>query len=140
MEDQASAVRCRGGGRNDDGAAAIFSTKANTNSQGMRTVLEVLNTTLNTPKFQESMRKCFIQVGLVPGADGQFIEYSPTRKGILTQIIPQVQVPEEAVSVGELASEVCLIPRPEDGPDGEPLEEEEGEEGEEGEEEGEEGE
>lgn len=79
------------------------------------------------------MRKCFIAVGLAPGSDGEYVLYSASRKGTLTHIIPQVQYNDEAVSIGEIASEIALTRRPANGADGEPIsDEEEGGEEEEG--------
>jgi hypothetical protein len=114
----------------------LFAPPKPTQPEGLLSLLEVLKTSLATPAFQESMRKCFIAVGLAPGSDGEYVLYSASRKGTLSQIIPQVQYNDEAVSIGEIASEIALTRRPANGADGEPIsDEEEGGEEEEGEEE-----
>ena len=50
-------------------------------------------------------------MGLWKGLDDQFVQYSPTKKGALQQIIPQVQSSNHAVSVGEIATELALTSR-----------------------------
>jgi hypothetical protein len=67
------------------------------------------------------------------------VQYSPSRKGYVASLLPQVQNHDHAISVGEISSELSLTSRPADGPDGEALSDEEdvepvGVEGEEGEE------
>jgi hypothetical protein len=118
----------------------IFSPPKPTQAEGVLTLLNVLSTSLATPAFEESMRKCFVQVGLQKGDDKEYVLYSATRKGFLQQIMPQVKSSDDAISVGEVASELVLSSRPPDGPDGEPLESDEEGGGEEEEEDGEEGE
>ena len=77
--------------------------------------MDVLKTALATESFKASMAKCFVAVGLAEQADGTFVEYSVARKGFLKSVMPQVQMSEEAVSVGELASEVQLVGRDAEG-------------------------
>ena len=86
-----------------------------TQQEGLRIVLDVLKTALATESFKASMAKCFVAVGLAEQADGTFVEYSVARKGFLKSVMPQVQMSEEAVSVGELASEVQLVGRDAEG-------------------------
>ena len=59
---------------------------------GIRTVINVQNTTLATPKFNESMRKCFIAVGL--GMDeetGKFVKYKDHKRGHMSTIHSDVE-------------------------------------------------
>eukprot|EP00966_Prymnesium_polylepis_P231586 5357975-Prymnesium_polylepis.1 len=57
------------------------------------------------------MKQCFVHVGLSKGPDGTYAVYSPTKKGLLAQAIPQVKSSDDAVSIGEIASEVALTSR-----------------------------
>ena len=74
-------------------------------------MLKVIKDNLETEKFEKSMTQCFYNVGLSKGGDGKYLEYSPTRKGTLTQLMPQVQTSDKAVSVGEIASELAVTSR-----------------------------
>ena len=95
---------------------------------GLLILLDVLNKNLCTEAFEASMRKCFVTVGFARSSDGEYVQYSPAKKGYLKSIMPQVAHHTDAVSVGEVASELELTSRPMHGPDGELLEGE-GEEG-----------
>ena len=88
----------------------LFAPPKPTQSEGLLILFEVLSTSLTTPKFQESMKKCFVTVGLAPDSDGSCLLYSATRKGTLAQlmVMPQVQCYDEAVSVGELLQRLLL--------------------------------
>ena len=83
-----------------------------TQAQGLLIVFQVMKETLETPAFEESMRKCFQIVGLAPAEDGSYSVYSPTKKGVLENLIPQVAQHHDAVSVGEIASELAMTSRP----------------------------
>ena len=70
--------------------------------------------------------------------DGNYVQYTAKKKGWLKHVIPQPTESEEAVSVGEIASELELTARPEHDRDDDDPEDDQGEEEEEdGEEEGE---
>ena len=115
---------------NDSSLPPLFAPPKPTQSEGLLTLFEVLSTSLATPKFQESMKKCFVTVGLAPVNDGSYLLYNATRKGTLVQLMPQVQYSDDAVSVGAMAAEIALTSRPEDSSDEEDssADEEEGEE------------
>ena len=81
-----------------------FAPPKPTQAEGIKTVLEVLNTTLTTEKFQESMRRCFVAVGLAPDTSGAYVQYSPSRKGYIASLLPQVQNHDHAISVGEIST------------------------------------
>ena len=49
---------------------------------GLRTLLDVLSTNLATPKFEKSMVKTFVQVGLLKEHE-QYVQYSGKGKGAL---------------------------------------------------------
>lgn len=73
-------------------------------------MLDVLKE-LETEKFHASLHKCFVTVGLLPGADGKYLEYSATRKGSVEQLFPQSKTDDSSVSVGEIASELAMTKR-----------------------------
>ena len=84
-----------------------------TQTQGLLIVFKVIKQSLETPAFQESMKKCFQKVGLTRLDDGSFAVYSPTVKGILSQHISQPAASTgEFVSVGEVATELAVTSRP----------------------------
>ena len=66
---------------------------------------------VNTDAFKDSLLKCFIEVGET------FVKFSYNKKGYLSKLIPQVKNLEEAVSVGEIVSELALTNRPRDAED-----------------------
>jgi hypothetical protein len=82
-----------------------------TQAQGLLCLFSVVKESLMTPKFKQSMKECFYHVGLAPDPDGKFAVYSPTKKGVLARVIPQCATTEDAVSVGEIVSEVALTSR-----------------------------
>lgn len=80
-------------------------------AKGLLTIFKVIKENLETPRFKQSMKQCFVHVGLSKGPDGTYAVYSPTKKGLLAQAIPQVKSSDDAVSIGEIASEVALTSR-----------------------------
>ena len=72
---------------------------------------------VNTDAFKDSLLKCFIEVGLAEQEDETFVKFSYNKKGYLSKLIPQVKNLEEAVSVGEIVSELALTNRPRDAED-----------------------
>ena len=98
-------------------------------ADGLQTVIKVLNTVLSTAAFQESMKKCFVEVGLTKQPDGTYKQYTAKKKGWLNHLIPQPKESDHAVSTAEVASELELTARPEhDRDEDDPGEEEEEEE------------
>ena len=91
-------------------------------ADGLQTLIKVLNTSLSTPAFESSLHKCFIEVGLLKGEDGTFVQFAYKKKGFLTRHIPQVQSSEDKVSVGEIAAELALTSRPADADDNSDVE------------------
>ena len=83
-----------------------------TQDQGLLTIFKVIKESLETPKFEKSMRQCFIKVGLWPDVEGKFVEFSYTKKGTIKQLIPPVPSSDDHISVGEIAAEVALTSRP----------------------------
>ena len=82
-------------------------------AEGLRTLLNVLDGSLSTKEFKASLRKCFVEVGLLEDDNKCFKQFHFQKKGFLTRHIPQVQSPSDTgVSVGEIASEVALTSRP----------------------------
>ena len=79
-------------------------------------MFRVMQETLETERFEASMRKCFQLVGLAPLNDGSYAVYSATKKGALAYVFPQVAHNDEAVSVGEIVSEVAITSRPQKDP------------------------
>ena len=60
------------------------------------------------------MRKCFVLVGLGKNESGVYEKFVYKKSGFLKAEMPQVESHNDAVSVGEIASEVALTSRPED--------------------------
>lgn len=81
---------------------------------GLRTVIEVEETTLATEKFQDSMRKCFVAVGLSRSLDGTFNQYHEKRAGALQQMSPlhltiareEKRADFDSFTLGDVAAEV----------------------------------
>ena len=61
-----------------------------------------------------SLRKCFVEAGLLEDEKECFVPFNFKKKGFLMRHIPQVQSAEDSVSVGEIASELALTSRPAD--------------------------
>ena len=97
--------------KKDGTAPPEFRPPKPTQADGLLCLYKVVKENLQTPKFKESMSKCFVQVGLVPNADGEFVTYSPTKKGALANIIPQTMAHENATSVGEVMAELAVTTR-----------------------------
>ena len=80
-------------------------------AKGLLILFKVIKENLETQAFKKSMKLCFQHVGLTKGPGGEFAVYHASRKGVLTQTIPQVNYSDDAVSVGEVASELALTRR-----------------------------
>ena len=80
----------------------------------MLTLLSVLKGSLSTETFIASLRKCFVEVGLLEDENECFVKFNFKKKGFLTRHIPQAQSSEDSISVGEIASELALTSRPAD--------------------------
>ena len=83
-------------------------------ADGLLTLLRVLEESLGTEAFKNSLFKCFVQVGLQEDDDETFVQFSYKKKGLLTRHIPQAATSAEGVSVAEIASEIALTSRPDD--------------------------
>ena len=83
-------------------------------ADGLLTLLRVLEESLGTEAFKNSLFKCFVQVGLQEEDDETFVKYSYNKKGFLTRHITQAATSAEGVSVAEIASEIALTSRPDD--------------------------
>ena len=117
------------------GLPPAFAPPKPTQAEGITTVLRVLQDSLSTDSFRESMRRCFIHVGLWRDAEGNFDVYNRTKKGVLQQLIKPGHSSNETMTLGEVASEVVLTTRParpdDLGEDSSAEEEESGSDGEE---------
>ena len=80
-------------------------------SEGLMTLFKVMNEVFLTDKFKLSMRKCFEQVGLAKGDDGQFVVYHPTKRGVLNHLMGTAKTSDDSVSVGEIACELAITSR-----------------------------
>ena len=58
---------------------------------------------------QESMKQCFVGVGLAKDQTGEFIKYINHRKGKLATPIKKVDTDEQSVTFGEVVAEVELL-------------------------------
>ena len=96
----------------DDSQPPPFAPPKPKLADGLLTLLKVLDTSLSTDKFKDALLKCFTEVGLVEQDDETFVKFSYNKKGYLTKHIPQAQSSDDAVSVGEIASELALTNRP----------------------------
>ena len=86
---------------------------------GLRTVLKVEETTLRTAKFKESMRKCFIAVGLVKESDfNHFKRYVPTKCGFLSslhkEVYEELSAPEDSYCLGDDVADLGMVRPPAD--------------------------
>ena len=79
-------------------------------AEGLLTLLSVLDGSLGTEDFKASLRKSFVDVGLLEDDSECFKQFNFKKKGYLTKNIRQVH--DAGVSVGEIASEVALTSRP----------------------------
>jgi hypothetical protein len=117
------------------GLPPAFAPPKPTQAEGITTVLRVLQDSLSTDSFRESMRRCFIHVGLWRDAEGNFDVYNRTKKGVLQQLIKPGHSSNETMTLGEVAFEVALTTRParpdDLGEDSSAEEEESGSDGEE---------
>ena len=59
-------------------------------ADGLATLLSVLAVNLATPAFEESMRKCFVAVGLWKNESGEFEKFVYKKAGFLKAIIKPV--------------------------------------------------
>ena len=92
------------------------------------------STTFATERYKESMRKCFISVGLAPDDQGAFKKYTNHRRGTLA-----ITTADEKgyTCLGEVAAELEMVTRKgvdsdnEDGDDADESEDDEDEEEEE---------
>ena len=129
-----------------NGPPPAFTPPRPTQAEGITTVLKVLKEELTRDSFKDSMRRCFINVGLWKAAGASdFAIYTRAKKGIMQQIIRPAHSSDDAVTVGEIAAEVALTTRPADdaaagllllatgaGPSEDPGEDSSAEEGESG--------
>ena len=103
--------------KKDDSLPPPFAPPKPKLADGLRTLLQVLNTNLSTDKFKDSLLKCFIEVGLAEQDDETFVQFSYNEKGYLTKHIPPAASSGDGVSIGEIASELALTNRPRDAAD-----------------------
>ena len=86
---------------------------------GLRTVLEVEETTLMTDKFKNSLRKCFVSVGMTRNAEGGYQRYLPGHKGTMThmselhaQVEKSTKKESKSLVLGDLATQLVLVSPP----------------------------
>ena len=81
---------------------------------GLLTLFDVMDTSLHTANFTVSMRKCFVEVGLLPQADGTYVKFNYHKKGFLTKLIPQATEAHADMgpTFGDVATELELTNRP----------------------------
>lgn len=74
------------------GAPPQWSPPKPTLTDGLRVVLEVEKTTLATEKFQNSMRACFVAVGLVRSkSTGDYVPFKSHKRGHLSSIHASIE-------------------------------------------------
>ena len=79
---------------------------------GLRTVREVCETTFKRESFKESMRKCFVGVGLAASSEGKFVTNMQQRKGSLAVKVDLVPVDkDDTTTLGEVAAELEMVQR-----------------------------
>ena len=91
-----------------------FNPPKPTTSTGLLTLFEVMDTSLHTAAFTASLGACFVEVGLLPRADGSYVNLSYNKKGYLTKHIPQAPeiANDSGPTFGEVATEIELIDEP----------------------------
>ena len=89
-------------------------------ADGLRITRKVCQTTFATEKYKESMRQCFVDVGLSPfqgtgitddggGVPFRFREYNNHRRGTLAFKVADAD--SQATCLGEVAAELQMVPR-----------------------------
>ena len=86
---------------------------------GLRTVIEVEETTLCTPKFRESMRRCFIAVGLIAKPESnEFARFVAVKAGFLSKLHEQAHTeadaPVDSFCLGDEVTRLDMVRPPAD--------------------------
>ena len=72
--------------------------------------MEIAATVFLTDKYIASMKKCFVEVGQFPKADGSFNIYSHHSKGSLLKNLLPESAPEEPTTLATLTTGVEVAP------------------------------
>ena len=70
----------------------LFSPPKPCLTNGLITVMEVEDSTLQTDKFKKSMRDCFLAVGLTTKDDGTHVKFTSHKHGHLSIIHSMIEI------------------------------------------------